>query len=208
MISGQRTAKGVTLLRKTGGLLIAGGRSTRFGSEKATARFSGELMMDCAARVFASLPRLAVSARAGSGAERRAQDLGLAVLHDDAALPSGPLAGVLAGLRWATRNDFEFLATAPCDTPLLPRDLVERLLEKVGAAPAAFATTGAGEHPLCAVWSIRLQSVLAAHLQGGEHPAVRAFLHEAGAVPVAFDEAEAFANANTFEALTTLERRA
>lgn len=192
-------------LNTIGGLLIAGGRSTRFGAEKAMALFGGAPMMDRAARLFVGLPRYAISVRAGSGAEARARQLGAEVLYDDPALPSGPLAGVLSGLAWAKARNFEFLATAPCDAPRLPCDMVTRLSEQIGAAPAAFAMTRVGEHPLCALWSIALYESLNERLRSGDHPAVRAFLAESGARAVEFSDTDAFANANTPTALAALE---
>lgn len=190
------------------GLLIAGGRSTRFGAEKALALFDGAPMMDRAISLFAGLPRLAVSARPGSGAEARARRLGIDVVYDDPMLPSGPLAGVLSGLAWAKHHGFEFLATAPCDAPCLPANMVAQLANGIGAARAAFAITPASQHPLCALWSVGLHDMLSERLCLGEHPAVRGFLADIGAQRVGFDEAPAFANANTPDALATLERGA
>ena len=100
------------------------------------------------------------------------------------------------------------VTTAPCDAPLLPRDLFWRLLDAIGSSAAAFATTASGEHPLCAVWDVRLREPLQRALEGGVHPSVRSFLNTQGAQAVRFDDARAFANANTADALATLERSA
>ena len=195
------------LLTEIGGLVIAGGRSLRFGEEKAVTPFRGAPLMDACAHVFAPLARIAVSARPGSGAERHALSRAHVVLHDDPALPAGPLAGVAAGLRWARAENLALLATAPCDAPLLPADLVQRLAAAMGAAKAAYAVTARGAHPLCALWRVELLETIEAHLHTGEHPAVRAILAACGAVPVEFEDAGAFANANTPETLAALEQR-
>jgi molybdopterin-guanine dinucleotide biosynthesis protein A len=189
----------------TGGLLLAGGRSHRFGAEKAVARFGQTLMMDAVAERFEGFPFFAVSAKPGSAAAQRATLMHADVVYDDPALPSGPLAGVFAGLAWAQANALEFLATAPCDAPLLPRDLFERLLDAIGAAPAAYAKTASGEHPLCAIWRVRLKAPLEQALTSGNHPSVRSFLSTQGARGVRFEDAHAFANANTKDMLVALE---
>lgn len=194
-------------LTEIAGLLIAGGRSLRFGEEKSIALFRGAPLMDACAHVFAPLAIFAVSARPGSGAERLALSRANTVLHDDPALPSGPLAGVVAGLRWAKAKDFALLATAPCDAPLLPSDVVQRLADGIGDATAAYAVTSGGIHPVCALWRIALLDVIETRLRTGAHPAVRAVLAECGAVPVLFEDGDAFANANTPEALAALEQR-
>jgi molybdopterin-guanine dinucleotide biosynthesis protein A len=192
-------------LRQVAGLVVAGGSSTRFGSEKAAAKFRGAPLVELVARAFADLPRHAISARPGSEAHKHACAAGLQVLHDHADHPAGPLAGLAAGLDWARREGFTLLATAPCDAPLLPSDLVLRLAAGIGANSAAYAVTVEGAHPLCALWRVQLADALNVRLRSGQHPAVRAFLSEIGAAAVRFDDADAFANANTPEALAALE---
>jgi molybdopterin-guanine dinucleotide biosynthesis protein A len=188
--------------------LLAGGRSSRFGAEKALACFRGAPMLDRVASRFADLAAFAVSARQGSGAERRAQELGVTVLHDAPSAPSGPLSGICAGLHWAKHLGLSFLATAPCDAPLLPRNLFPRLLASIGAAPAAYARTAQGAHPLCAVWSVRLLPPLTTLLDAGQHPSVRGLLAEIGVEAVYFPDERLFLNANTPNALAALERAA
>jgi molybdopterin-guanine dinucleotide biosynthesis protein A len=196
------------LCARTAGLLLAGGRSQRFGTEKALAYFREAPMMDVIALRFGGLGALAVSARPNSGAEQRARQLGLPVLHDAAAFPAGPLSGVCAGLQWATELGLSLLATAPCDAPLLPMDLFPRLVAAIGASPAAYARTFHKDHPLCAVWNVRLLATLQAKLNAGVHPSVRRLLADIGAKPVSFADERAFLNANTPDALTELERAA
>ena len=115
------------------------------------------------------------------------------------------LAITIVGLAWAQGNKLEFLATAPCDAPLLPHDLFARLLGAIGDAPAAFAITASGAHPLCTVWRVRLRGTLERALTNGVHPSVRSFLAAIGARDLHFEDAHAFANANTLDALAALE---
>lgn len=178
------------------GLVLAGGQSRRFGSEKAVVRLGERTLLEWALDVLREgCETLAVSAPAGSGAEAVAQGLGLRVLTDDPAHPDGPLAGVAAGLRWAGSLGAAHLATLPCDTPHAPLDLVARLHAAGGEAFAAYAETADGAHPLCALWSIDLLVSLESELADG-HPPVRAFLGDVGGVAVTFADAAAFVNVN------------
>lgn len=181
------------------GLVLAGGRSTRFGAEKAAAMLNGQPLLQIAAAVLSpGCESVAVSAPESGEAARLAARLGLERLTDDAALPPGPLAGLLAGLVWAGRLGADLLATVPCDTPFLPADLVARLAAEIDEArPAAVARTADGLHPLCGVWRTGLAPRLAAALAGGRHPPVREVLAALPAREVWFPDARAFANLNT-----------
>lgn len=192
-------------LAEAAGLLLAGGRSRRFGAEKAVAQFRGRALMDCVAERLGQCALIAVSARPESAAAQLAGERGWPVLHDEPRFPQGPLSGVFAGLQWTKRNGLECLATAPCDAPLLPAGLFETLLGALGEAAAAYVTTDEGEHVLCAVWRTRLLAPLGAELGSRSHPPVRDFLRRHGAMTVHFNDEAAFANANTLASLHALE---
>lgn len=188
-------------------MALAGGRSVRFGSEKALAPLAGRPLLAHVVETLASVcPALAVSARPGGGAAALAASLGLESLPDDPAHPSGPLAGLAAGLAWARRGGFDRLVTLPCDTPLVGKDAILRLLAALGEAPAAYAVTDDGPQPLCAVWRVSLEAELARRLAAGDHPAARAFLAELGAAAVDFGASTSFRNANDPQALLDLAR--
>ena len=118
---------------------------------------------------------------------------------------AGPLAGLHRGLSEA---QCDWVATVPCDSPFLPRDLVSRLYASAGerCADLAVAKTGEQPHP---VFCLCRRSVL---------PGLTAFLAEGGrkidawyaqltTVEVAFDDATAaFSNINTPEELAGFEK--
>jgi molybdopterin-guanine dinucleotide biosynthesis protein A len=188
------------------GLVLAGGRSVRFGGEKAAAEFRGKpLLLWAAERLAASCPAVAVNARPGTEAERLAG--GLVVLHDRPGDPDGPLAGVRAGLEWAAGQGASFLAVSPCDAPLLPEDIFPRLIAAAREHGAAVAETPDGLQPQVAVWPVAALPLLETALSGGAHPPTWRMLREAGAEPVRFDDPGAFANVNTREDLAALATR-
>jgi molybdopterin-guanine dinucleotide biosynthesis protein A len=184
------------------GLVLSGGRSSRFGGEKAAALLDGKPLLAWAAeRLQAACAPVAVSARPGSEAEGLAG--AMPVLHDRPGDPDGPLAGVRAGLAWARAIGARALAVTPCDAPLLPADLYARLIAAAGVG-AAVAEAGGRPQSLCAVWPVSALPALEAAIAGGEHPAVWRLLDEINAVRVRFDDAEAFANLNTREDLARI----
>jgi len=188
------------------GLVLAGGRSSRFGSEKALALLAGiPLLTRLVSELFEVCEAVAVSAAPKSGAAALARSMGVEAPADDPVHPRGPLAGVAAGLAWARGRGFDRLVTLPCDTPLVGYSEILALLTGIGDASAAYAATADGPQPLCAVWRTGLESGLSLRLAAGEHPSVRQFHAEIAAVEVMFNDPAPFRNANTPEALLALE---
>jgi molybdenum cofactor guanylyltransferase len=194
-------------LPKPAGVVLAGGRSVRFGGEKAAALLAGRpLLMWAAARLLRSCAAVAINARPGTEAEAIARGAGLPVLHDAAGDAAGPLAGVRAGLTWAAGLGAAALAVSPCDAPLLPEDLFARLIEVAGTG-AAMAETADGVQPLCAVWPVSALAAVTQALGGGAHPATWRMLESVGARRVRFEDAAAFANLNTRAELDAIAMR-
>lgn len=180
------------------GLVLAAGRSSRFGSEKALAELGGQSLLSRAvAALSPHTARIAVSASEGEKTAALAHGMGLAVIHDRTDIAVGPLAGILSGLHWANTAGAHWLLSLPCDTALLPLGAIERLLAAADRSPAAYATTQRGAESLCAIWPVSCAGRLEALLTRGMHPPVREFLEGLGAVPVAFEEENAFFNINT-----------
>ncbi len=191
----------------TAGVVLAAGRSVRFGGEKAAALLAGKpLLLWAAHRLQRSCTVVAINARPGSEAEGLAAAAGLPVLHDLAGDAAGPLAGVRVGLAWARERGAGMLAVSPCDAPLLPDDLFARLLAVAGGA-AAMAETSDGPQPLCAVWPVSALAALSEALADGAHPATWRMLDSIGARRVRFERPEAFANLNTRADLAAIAER-
>ena len=183
------------------GLVLAGGRSVRFGGEKAAALLEGRpLLLWAADRLRSVCGVVAINVRAGSEAETVARAAALPTLYDAAGDATGPLAGVKAGLVWAESLGAEMLAVSPCDAPLLPDDLYVRLLEHAQGG-AALAETSDGRQPLCALWPVAALPVVRAALADGAHPPTWQLLERVGARKVPFERPEVFANINTREDL-------
>jgi molybdopterin-guanine dinucleotide biosynthesis protein A len=127
-------------------LVLAGGEARRMGGgDKPLLNVGGRTML---AAVIAALdvPDIAISA---NGDPARFAAFGLPVLADGAFVGQGPLAGLLAGLRWAAALGMDALLTAPGDTPFLPSGLARRLAPSPGCAES-----GGRRHHLVALWPV------------------------------------------------------
>ena len=189
------------------GVVIAGGRSVRFGGEKAVAGLAGKsLLMWAATRLARSCPAVAINARPDTEAEALARAEGLTLLHDMLGDAAGPLSGVKVGLQWAQELGASAIAVSPCDVPLLPQNVFARLIEAAGTG-AAMAETSEGHQPQCAVWPVSALPKLTAALANGAHPPTWLMLESIGAVRVRFAPPEAFANVNTRADLAAIAGR-
>lgn len=189
------------------GVVIAGGRSVRFGGEKAVAGLAGKsLLMWAATRLARSCLAVAINARPDTEAEALARAEGLTVLHDMPGDAAGPLSGVKVGLQWAQELGASAIAVSPCDVPLLPQNVFARLIEAAGTG-AAMAETSEGHQPQCAVWPVSALPKLTAALANGAHPPTWLMLESIGAVRVRFAPPEAFANVNTRADLAAIAGR-
>ena len=181
------------------GLVLAGGRGLRLGGvDKGLQAWRGLPLVDHAiARLAPQVREVMISANRNAPLYATRAARVLADASDD--FP-GPLAGILAGLRAAATP---WLAVVPCDSPLLPVDLFERLARGLGGARGAVVQRdhGTGERrlePVCCLLSTALADDLARYLaEGGRKVEAWVARH---ATPVPFDgpdDAAAFANVNT-----------
>jgi molybdenum cofactor guanylyltransferase len=184
---------------RTAGVVLAGGRSTRMGGDKALAMLASRpLVAHVAARLAPQVDALFLNA---NGDAARFAFLNCPVVADATSnAGGGPLAGVAAALRHAQTQGFAWLAAAPCDAPFLPLDLVARLAAAANEkrAPIAVAATAAGLEPMFGLWSTALASAVEAALAAGDG-GPRPLLARFGAAHAVFADAEAFANLNTPE---------
>lgn len=177
------------------GLVLAGGMGRRMGGvDKGLVLLDGRPM---AAHVIERLTRQvgAIVINANQNVEQYAA-LGYPVVSDSIGGFAGPLAGLHAGLLAAQTP---YVATAPCDSPFLPLDLVSRLATGLASAQAqlAVAHTFAQPHPVFALVSREVLPHLSAFLDGGGRK-IDAWYATLRVVPVQFDDAEdAFRNINT-----------
>ena len=192
------------------GLILAGGRGSRMGGvDKGLQSWHGmPLVLNALLRLGPQVGPTMINANRNLAAY---ESMGAPVWPDPMGSLGeypGPLAGWLAGLE---RCETPYLVTVPCDTPNFPTDLVARLgaaLEAEGAEIAMAATREDGAVQLqpvfCLMQSALMESLVAA-LHAGERKIDR-WTAQHRCATVVFDEAAAFANANTAQELAQMQR--
>lgn len=171
------------------GAILAGGRSSRFGSDKALATLDGRALID---RVIEALA-LQVDALVVVGRTHP----GIACIPDRPAPDMGPLGGIAAALHHATVHGFAQVLTVPCDAPFLPAGLRGQL----SAAPVAYLA----DLPVVGWWPASAGAMLDTLLAGGGSRSVRAFADRIGATGMAAPSE--IANINTPDDLALLAKR-
>ena len=188
------------------GLILAGGRGTRMGTvDKGLQMFRGAPMaLHVLMRLSPQVGYVMINANQNIAPY---EGFGVPVWQDEMQGFAGPLAGLQTGM---VHCDTDYLVTAPCDSPFLPADLVERLaagLEEKNA-DLAVAVTGAGEsrqaHPVFCLAKASLLPHLTLYLQEGGRKFDKWYA-SLNVAEVHFDEEDAFRNINTRDELHQLE---
>ena len=181
-------------------VVLAGGQARRMGGgDKGLLRLRRRPMLDLV--LDAIRPQVGAVAINANGDVRRFLPWGLPVLADPVPGNPGPLAGILAALRWArqTQPGADLLLSVPTDTPLLPPDLVRRLTQARAQAGTAIACAASGgqRHPVVALWPVTLADPLAEALASGMRSvAAFAAAHGVTVAEFAAEPADPFLNVN------------
>lgn len=184
------------------GLILAGGRGTRMGTiDKGLQTLRGEpLTQHVLRRLAPQVGTLLINANQNLD---EYQQFGVPVIRDTLPDHAGPLAGLQAGLQVCKT---EFMATAPCDSPFLPEDLIARLSQALleREADIAVAITGEGrerqQHPVFCLLRTSLLSHLNNYLQEGNRK-FSLWFASLLVVEVHFEDEQAFLNINTLDEL-------
>jgi molybdenum cofactor guanylyltransferase len=201
-------------------IVLAGGRGSRMGGvDKGLQNFRGmPLVMHTLMRLQMQEGGLIAESMVNANRNLSAyESMGVSVWPD--ATPdefAGPLAGFLTGLE---RCESPYLLTVPCDTPLFPLDLAQRLMHALESEGAEIAMACAPEaddrgqkstraQPVFCLIHASLMESLTAFMQSGGRKIDKWTAQHRTAL-VAFDtsadDPNAFANANTMQELQALE---
>jgi molybdopterin-guanine dinucleotide biosynthesis protein A len=190
------------------GLILAGGRAQRMGGiDKGLVPFMGKPLIEHAiTRLTPQVTTILINANRNH--DRYAQ-YSHAVIADQQPDFAGPLAGFAAGLEHCKT---EYLLSVPCDSPVFPLNLSERMLE-VMVNTGSDLVYASSKDPSGKIWAQPVfclmrrsaQQSLQEFLDQGGRKIDRWFETLRSSTVVFADEA-AFANTNTPEELQALEQ--
>ncbi len=188
------------------GAIIAGGHSTRMGGvEKSFIPLDGATLIDrTISRLRFQVDEVVINA---NGDASRFAATGLMVVEDLLTEVGTPLAGLQAALYYGAHNGFDAVVTVPSDSPFLPLDLVERLLEGGEVSGAAIARSGGQDHYLTGIWTSAMAKPLGRLIENEGVKRVQDFVTRAKAEKVVWAAVphDPFFNINTPEDLALAE---
>lgn len=190
-------------------IILSGGRATRMnGVNKGLVLLQNKpLIAHVIARLKPQVDEIFINANREID---QYQTFGLPVLQDEnnefIGTYIGPLAGFELGLKHAK---YEYVLTVPCDSPLLPYNLAQRLYDGMAESRAniAVASSDGNTHPVFCLMKKGVLPSLQAYIESGERK-VSTWQKSQKYIEVDFsDSSEAFVNLNTFEDLAELETK-
>lgn len=150
------------------GFVLAGGKSSRMGQDKAFLQFRGRTLLVHALEMVSAVTG---DARILGSAQKFA---GFATVVEDIYPEQGPLAGIHAAVA-ATRSELNLIVAV--DMPFLEPDFLSYLVAQARASTAIVVVpeTGGGLQPLCAVYRRDFAEAAERALRAGKNKIDRLF---------------------------------
>ena len=143
------------------GVILAGGKSSRFGSNKSLSNLSNlkliEHIINKISKYFSEI--LIVS----NDSKLIINDSKIKIIKDCIDGHLGPLVGVLSALKFAKKNkNYNWIMTFPCDTPFFDEKIIEQMIEKTISTKEKifFIKDKHQRHNIFGTWSLSLEKIL------------------------------------------------
>jgi molybdenum cofactor guanylyltransferase len=142
------------------GCILAGGRSSRMGTDKSLLAFGGVSLIDRAVRVIREVfPTVVVASDRGNEYE----SLRVPILPD-IKKNCGPLGGIHAAL---VQTEADSLFVLACDMPFVSTELIRHIVDAASGANATVPTMNGRLQPLCGLYSRRCLPIIEQSLNNG-----------------------------------------
>jgi len=193
------------------GVVMAGGRNTRYGGLKAFAEVGGARIVD---RVIGALRCVNDDVVMIANDVTAYESIGLEI-RPDAVADAAALGGLLSALRWATERQTNAAIIVACDMPFVPGELLRAIVSRALSQDADVCAPESGGRrgiePLCAWYSTRCLGAIEAAIARddlrmiGFHADVRTTTLPVAEVHAFGDPARLFLNVNTRDDLQTAQ---
>ena len=189
------------------GVVLAGGKSQRFGEDKCQVKLGDRLLIDyILSEITDEFEEILLVAN-NSINFKKSKNI---TLINDFKKNLGPLGGVLTAMKWVRENNknYQWISTFPADTPFFKTHILKKFLQAINfnENKLFFIKSNNTRHNIFGLWSIDLLDKLEEDLDKGERK-VEIWANSIGvkSIDMHFKNKDPFFNINTKEELATAE---
>jgi molybdopterin-guanine dinucleotide biosynthesis protein A len=189
-------------------VVLAGGKSMRFGDNKSQAQLRGKILIDyILSEIINDFREIIIVAN--DPIEHLSSDKITKIVDFKKNL--GPLGGVLSAMKWVKDNDkkYQWIVTFPSDTPFFKNKIMNSFLNKINEKESElfFMKSNEKRHNIFGLWSMDLIDQLEKDLETGSRK-VEKWANSIGVktINMSFEKEDPFFNINTKEDLEKAEK--
>ena len=185
------------------GVVLAGGKSLRFGEDKSQVKLNNKSLIDhILSEILTEFKELLIVSN-NSIKFNKSEKISII---GDFKNNLGPLGGVLTAMKWIKDNnkDYQWISTFPTDTPFFKNQILKDFHDKINLKNGKlfFIKSNNTRHNIFGLWSIDLADKLEKDLENGDRK-VEDWANKVGVniIDMQFEKNDPFFNINTKEDL-------
>ena len=185
------------------GVVLAGGKSQRFGEDKCQVKLGDKLLIDyILSEIIEEFKEILIVANNSIDFQKSNK---ISVI-EDFKKDLGPLGGVFTAMKWIKDNnkDYQWVSTFPTDSPFFKNKILKDFFNEIhpGESKLFFIKSNNTRHNIFGLWSLELMNKLEEDLNKGERK-VEVWANSVGVkvINMDFEKDDPFFNINTKEDL-------
>ena len=194
------------LLRNILAVILAGGKSKRFGQDKSQIKLGDKTLLEHTLyKIKSKFNKILIVTN-----NNKIKDY--TTINDCIDGQLGPLVGVLSAMKWIKKNKYSYnwVATFPCDTPFFNISIIEEFIKfsKLNDNLLYFIQSKGKRHNIFGLWSLKLIEILEKDIIENNFRKVEEWANKIGVktIEVPHDNMDSFFNINTKEDLMEAEK--
>ena len=188
------------------GVILAGGKSNRFGEDKSKVKLNGKTLLDHTLDKIKSKFNKIIIVSNSKILKK------YTTINDYIDGQLGPLVGVLSAMKWIKKNNYpcNWIVTFPCDTPFFNISLIDKFVEasKLNDSLLYFVKSKEKRHNIFGLWSLELIETLENDIMQNNYIKVEIWANKIGVktINISYKDVDPFFNINTKEDLAEAEK--
>ena len=185
------------------GVVLAGGKSQRFGEDKSQVKLHGKILIDyILSEIIDQFEEILIV----TNNEIKFKFSKKISITKDLIEGVGPLGGILTAMKWIKKNNkkYKWISTFPSDTPFFTKNELQIFYKKIDIQKSKlfFIKNKKTRHNIFGLWSMDLMEKLDNDLKKGERK-VEVWADTAGVeiINIEYEKKDPFFNINTKEDL-------